>query len=310
MLTLFALPIACPPVSFSQDAEDLLADYFLKYENSYSEFSMRYRGERFSKRPNATSALVRERLLLVEGIVVESVKQKFSYAGEKQFSPDGGNSPFRNEEFVINGKQWTKGYSISKETGGTFKASTIDDPTIEAPKIIPRFHPHALALLRYNEVTGVGANMNRTVDMFLKKKRFRTSEEEGDICRGVWEIPGVDYVTVIDFSRKQEVPVKVKWMQEKASKKSPREFHETITTWSEQPNGMLAPKEMVLTGVEGDDVTEFRYEFEFLSKEVSDTRIVTVKPADLVKAAGTAWWDEFSSWYQKSAERPASEKSK
>jgi hypothetical protein len=83
LLTLFALPIACPSISFSQDAEDLLADYFLKYENSYSEFSLRYRGERFSKRPNATNALVRERLLLVEGIVVESVKQKFSYAGER-----------------------------------------------------------------------------------------------------------------------------------------------------------------------------------------------------------------------------------
>jgi len=66
--------------------------------------SMRNRGERFSKRPSATNALVRERLLLVEGIVVESVKQKFNYAGEKQFSPDGGNSPFRNEEFVVNGR--------------------------------------------------------------------------------------------------------------------------------------------------------------------------------------------------------------
>jgi hypothetical protein len=292
-----------------QDAEEMLSNYLLKYENFYSEFSLRYRGERFSRRPNAANESVRERLLLVEGLVADSLKNKFSYGGEKQFSPDGGDVPFRNEEFFVKGKQWNKGYSISIEKGGTFNATTIDDPAVEMLKIVPRFHPHALALLRYNEVAGSRANMNRTVDLFLKHKRFRSSRDEGDICRGIWEIPGADYATVIDFSRKLEVPTKVKWSSEKVPAGTPKGLHETTTTWSELPNGILVPKVMTLYGVEGENVTEFRYEFEFLAKDVAQTRIAALDPQSLVKMPGTAWWDEFSSWYEKSQDRPKSKKS-
>lgn len=304
MLAIWLLTGGCYGVAQAQKkAEECLTEYLQKYDDFYREFALAYRGESFSVRKSGQEE--KDRLLELEGIVVESVSRDFQYATWKISEPLVAKMPSVSEELTFGGRLFTKQYGAFGNTS-VIEANSWGVPSDKkpAPNIIPHIQPHGLALLRDTEMIARKSAIRDCVTMFLRQMRFvEESDLEKGGVRGVWIGPNKDYPhqVTIDFSS-DDHPVPVKVVSEFVGKPElGKSKCTTITKWIKDGD-LQVPKQIEMTSQLGEGRTEVRLEFVFLDKKRFEREIKQINP-DFVKAKGTAWVDRFGSWFNQQREQ-------
>jgi len=278
-------------------AEESLADYLLKYDDFYQEFALEYRGEAMTVRKAGQE--VKERLRLIEGIVLESESRGIRYGAYMTNEPIGTETPSTFEELTIGGKLFTKQYGTIGNKNG-IAANRLGETSAEkpAPGIVFCFQPHGLSLLRDAEMRGRESEIRRLVPTFLKHHLFVEERdlEKGGV-QGVWISQDKSHQCTIDFSQVEEpLPTKVIW-ELVGNKVLGKSKCTTITKWKK--NGDLyVPERIDISSQLGEGTTEVRLEFAFVKKERFEREIKEINP-DFVNALGTAWIDRFTTWFEK-----------
>ncbi len=292
--------------SAQDEAEDLIPRYFLNYDDFYNEFALRYKAEVFTRRKEGGER--KERAESLEGVVLESVSNKWKYVALRRREIASSEQPMTIEEFAFNGRLKTKAYRAS-QSGGTFPGIDIDDPEVVERSVLPNVHPHALCFLRDSEISGSSSSMSKNVTSFLKTKNFLSSVKEKDgatLC--TWATLDPSYqVSISLMGNENPLPIKTKWFSSNPDQES-KSVCTSVTKWRKISEEVFVPSEIVFSSKNGPLEREMRWEFDYLPKERFTTLVRRVDKT-MHLSPGTSWWDEFSSWFteetdQKSKSKP------
>lgn len=299
-LLCLALIVGYERIATARDeAELVLAEYLMAYEDKYEEFVLRYRGDVWSKRPNSEVPDARERIRFFEGIVASSKKRKLEYGGRKE--SDGISTNRVMEELFVNGRQYKKNYGlVSGRTAGFLKADEFKENG-EQVSIVPFVHPHGLVLMRDTEFVGKNSDIKRAINLYQKSRVFVESTELSDgTIRGVWRspLPGMLFTT-IDFSKEEHLPIRTAfWISNGEDKISKGErICETSAKWKAIDKESYYPSEIRLSGFLGVNKTEMALEFEFVSPLVLSERMSKIDLGTFPQKLGSRWFDEFDDWF-------------
>jgi hypothetical protein len=239
-------------------AEEMLANYFFKYDDFYSESAVFYRGECFAERENGSA---RDHVKSFSGFVIESAINKIHFASMSTQDLLGAQVVFSVEELVYKGTLWTKAYGGSNSL---VVATSSGDPVEKVSPAVFKIQPHGLSLLRDLDFSGNKSNFRRCVPVFLSQKQFVKELEIGDnSVRGVWGTSDKEFLTSIDFS--DSLPVKTVWETVPGSKMG-KTKSVTITKWKKLGE-FDVPSVIQLSGQHGNDRNECEFTFDYVDKE-------------------------------------------
>jgi len=293
-------------VGTGDEFNSLLAAYLMKYEDYYDgDYAYRYRGERWSESPDREDPRLHERLQTVMGVVIVSHSRNFRYVAMKEEEPELYPFPGWQEELTYQKKLWRKIYRPSRDYDLDVSPSSTEDEKIIAASYLPQFHPHALALSLANEVGGRRADMSAyTKSMIQKRSLIDSTVLPTGQRRETWGFEGSTWRTLIDFLDGDELPVRSELLIPELLAIDPSSKYVTLTKWKKLDD-LDVPYQFALSSKEGKNVCEYKLEVEVLSKEKLTAKLKSSDPAKIIPLKGTRWWDEYNSWFPKSAEDEA-----
>ncbi len=285
--------IVCRTAFAQKTAEELLSDYFVKYDDFYQEFALAYQGESWCVRPNSVED---EKLTITEGFVIESVPKKMNYTYHQFMNATGEQSASVSEELFVNGKLYIKAYSNSSANSrnGASEWTEIEN----APNTVPRLQPHGLAIMRYSETVGKKSDLARYIPQFLRNLRFLEEKPlSGGHVRGTWCTGDPNYQVTVDFSNDNDGrPTQTIWGY--AGVKTKGVSHcKTITKWKKYGDELFAPEIIEYSDVLGTNKTEAKFKFQYLPKELLEKKFPKINN-DFAKIPGNGWHKEIRKWFE------------
>ena len=292
--------------SAQDEAEELLPRYFLNYDGFYNDFALRYKAEILSL--GRQDGEPKENAESWEGLVLESVSKKWKYIAVRRRGLVSSEHPTSIEEFTFDGRLKTKAYRQS-HIGGSSVGADIVDPETAGRSFVPNVHPHALAFLRDTEVHGSASSMSRNVTSFLTTKKFLSAVRQKDgstMC--TWSTLNPDYqVSISLMGSDYPLPIRTKWFHFNQDQRS-ESVCTSVTKWKKIAEDVFVPSEIVFSSESGPLEREMRWEFDYLSSE-RFTTLSSKVDKKLHLSLGSAWWDEFSSWFTEEDSQKSKSKS-
>ncbi|XZE17701.1 hypothetical protein SH449x_002976 [Pirellulaceae bacterium SH449] len=293
-------------VGTGDDFNSLLAAYLMKYEDYYDrDYAYRYRGEIWFESPDLEDPRLHERLQIVTGVVMVSHSRNFRYVAMKEEEPELYPFPLWKEELTYQKKFWRKFYRPSRDYDVDVSPSSTEEEKIIAASHLPQFHPHALALTGASSVAGKRTDMSALIKSVIRKRKLIDSIVlPNGQRRETWGGDGNGVRELIDFSDGDELPVRSEVVIPELLAIDPSAKHVTLTKWKKLDD-LDVPYQFALSSKEGKNVCEYKLEVEILSKEKLSEKLKSSDPAKIIPLKGTRWWDEYNSWFPKSAEDEA-----
>lgn len=292
----FVLVLSCS-VFARQEADELLAEFFLEYDDFYDESFLRYKGTQWVEGPDVVGG----RFRVWEGIVANSVAKKMQYVLQLDADADAkvDSQPTCNEVLTVDGKTLIKGYVLSNEWPLSNKAF---EPDVKQKPIIPILEPHGLATLPYMGIFGRGSEFKKHVSSVLTGFKFvkSTSKKDG-VSNGTWiSSNGIMQLSIDLDTKRGNLPILAEYSISEDKKAATGRFSSiTKTKWKKFGEKQNVPQEILVSGLLGESKYEYVFTFDWIAADVWKEKIKNTDFAEISRRKGRGWFDAFNALLEK-----------
>lgn len=285
------------PIFAQQEADELMSEFFLEYDDFYDESFLRYKGTQWVETPEVAGGKFR----VWEGIVANSVAKKMQYVLQLASDADAkvDSPPTCNELLTVDGKTLTKGYELSNEWPLSNEAF---EPDVKQKPIIPILEPHGLATLPYMGIFGRESELKKHVSSVLTGFKFvkSTSKKDG-VVNGLWlSSNGVMQLSIDLDTKRGNLPILAEYSLSEDKKASTGRFSSiTKTKWKKFGEKQSVPHEILVSGLLGESKYEYVFTFDWIAADAWKEKIKNTDFAEISKRKGRGWFDAFNALLEK-----------